>query len=82
MEILTIMIDISAMNDKSNCYVKVVKRNYYCEMNEVVFPKIHLIFLSKSDYKKINEIEKMFEKYYELEVKMKKRLFFIIISKK
>ena len=60
------------MNDKSNCYVEVVKRNYYCEMKQVVIPKIHLIFLSKSDYKKINEIEKPFEKYYELEVKNEK----------
>ena len=41
-------------------------------MNEVVFPKIHLIFLSKCDYKKIKEIEKMFEKYYKLEVKNEK----------
>ena len=72
MDLLTIMIDILAMNDKSNCYVEVVKRNYYCEMNQVVIPKIHLIFLSKSDYKKINEIEKMFQKYYELEVKNEK----------
>ena len=72
MELLTIMIDILAMNDKSNCYVEVVKRNYYCEINGVVIPKIHLIFLSKSDYKKIKEIEKMFKKYYELEVKSEK----------
>ena len=72
MEIFTIMVVSSAMNDKSDCYVKVVKKHYYCDMNEVVFPKIHLIFLSKRDYKKINEIEKMFEKYYELEVKNEK----------
>ena len=72
MDLLTIMVDILAMNYKSKCYVEVVKRNYYCEVNQVVIPKIHSIFLSKSDYKKINEIEKMFEKYYELEVKNEK----------
>ena len=46
------MVDILAMGNKSNCYVEVVKRNYYCQMDQIVIPKIHLIFLSKSDYKK------------------------------
>ena len=46
------MVDILAKDNKSNCYVEVVKRNCYCQMDQVVIPKIHLIFLSKSDYKK------------------------------
>ena len=61
------MVVSSAMQDKSNCYVKVVKENYYCDMNECTYPKKHLIFLSKRDYNKINEIEKMCEKYFTLE---------------
>ena len=79
MEIQTIMVVSSTMKDKTDCYVKVVKTNYYCDMNEVVFPKIHLIFLSKRDYNKINEIEKMIEKYFELEKKyLKSEKKFII----
>ena len=34
---------------------------------ECIFPKFHLIFLSKRDYIKITKIDKMFEKYDELE---------------
>ena len=66
MIILTIMVVSSAMKDKTNCYVKVVEENYYDE-DEGVIPKIHLIFLSKRDYNKINEIEKMIKKYHNLE---------------
>ena len=71
MEILTIMVVSSEMKFKSHCYVEVVKRNYHDEYKGY-YPKIHLIFLSKCDYKNINKIEKMFEKYYELEVKNEK----------
>ena len=58
MEILTIMVVSSAMKDKSDCYVKLVKENYYDDCEERVIPRIHLIFLSKRDYNKIKEIEK------------------------
>ena len=71
MEILTIMVISSIMNDRSGCYVKVVKTNYH-DNYEGYYPKIHLIFLSKRDYNKINEIDKMIEKYYELEENKKK----------
>ena len=67
MIILTIMVVTFAMQDKTNCYVKVVEENYYDKEDERVIPKIHLIFLSKRDYNRINEIEKMIEKYYMLE---------------
>ena len=67
MDLLTIMVVSSAMQDKSDCYVKVVKENYYCDMSECTYPKIHLIFLSKRDYNKITEIEKMCENYFNLE---------------
>ena len=50
MDLLTIMIVSSAMQYKSDCYVKVVKENYYCDMDECTYPKIHLIFLSKQDF--------------------------------
>ena len=69
MDLLTIMVVSSAMKDKSDCYVKVVEENYYCDMRESTYPRIHLIFLSKRDFYKINEIEEMFEKYFELERK-------------
>ena len=46
-----------------------VEENYYCDLNEAVSPKIHLIFLSKRDYNKINEIENMIKRYFELERK-------------
>ena len=59
------MVVSSAMQDKSVCYVKVVKENYYCDMNEFTYPKIHLIFLSKRDYNKINEIERLVKRYFE-----------------
>ena len=38
-------------------------------MNEFTYPKIHLIFLSKRDYNKINEIEKLVKRHFELEEK-------------
>ena len=69
MDTFTIMVVSSAMQNKSGCYLKVVEENYYCDLNEVVFPKIHLIFLSKRDYNKINEIEKLIKRYFELEEK-------------
>ena len=61
------MVVSSAMQNKFDCYVKVVKENYYCDMRECTYPKIHLIFLSKQDYNKITEIGKMCEKYFTLE---------------
>ena len=67
MEILTIMVVSSAMQNNFDCYVKVVEENYYCDMSECTYPKIHLIFLSKRDYNKITEIKKMCEKYSTLE---------------
>ena len=67
MDTFTIMVVSSTMQDKSDCYVKVVKENYYCDMSECTYNKIHLIFLSKQDYNKITEIEKMCEKYFDLE---------------
>ena len=71
MIILTIMVVSSTMNDRSDCYVKLVKTNYHDDYKGF-YPKIHLIFLSKRDYNKINKMEKMIEKYYELEVNNKK----------
>ena len=86
MEIFTIMVVSSAMQHKSDCYVKVVRENYYCDMSECTYPKIHLIFLSKRDYNKITEIGKMCEKYFTLErvegVEGEKNTFFIVNSKK
>ena len=61
------MVVSSAMYHKSDCYVKLVKTNYHDSEYECIFPKIHLTFLSKRDYIKITIIDKMFEKYYELE---------------
>ena len=52
MEIFTIMVVSSAMKDKTDCYVKVVKTKYHDD-DDVLFPQIHLIFLSKRDYNKI-----------------------------
>ena len=70
----------STMYHKSDCYVKLVKTNYHDDYDGY-YPKIHLIFLSKRDYNKITEIEKMIEKYLELEENKKKNSIFIIISK-
>ena len=67
MDTFTIMAVSSTMQDKSNCYVKVVAENYYCDKFETIYPKIHLVFLSKQDYNKITEIDKMCEKYFDLE---------------
>ena len=82
MDLLTIMVVSSAMYHKSDCYVKLVKINDHDSKYECIFPKIHLIFLSKRDYIKITKINKMFEKYEELENKKKMKKFFIITSKK
>ena len=43
--------------------VKVAK-DYYCDMDEVTHSKIHLYFLSEEHYNKIEEIGKMFEKFF------------------
>ena len=67
MDLLTIIIVSSTMYHKSSCYVKLVKTNYHDSEYECIFPKIHLVFLSKRDYIKITKIDKMFEKYDELE---------------
>ena len=61
------MVVCSTIQDKSDCYVKVVEENYYCGKSECTYPKIHLMFLSKQDYNKITKIDKMCEKYYKLE---------------
>ena len=46
------MVSNSAMKDKTNCYIKMVCEDYYCVSSEKTIPQIHLIFLSKQDYKK------------------------------
>ena len=53
MEILTIMVVSSEMKNKSNCYVKVIKKNFYYNLNLVL--NYHLLFLSKLHYKKIKK---------------------------
>ena len=55
---LNIMVGNSAMKDKTNCYIKLVCENYYSEVDEDILPRIHLVFLSKQDYRKISDIEK------------------------
>ena len=69
MEMLTIMGVSSAMKDKTKCYIKLVCENYYSEVDEDILPRIHLVFLSKQDYRKISDIEKMIKRYFELEEK-------------
>ena len=67
MEILTIMVVSSALMRKFYRCVKVVEENNYCDMSECTYPKIHLYFLSEEHYNKIEEIGKMFEKFFDLE---------------
>ena len=50
MDLLTIMVVSSTMYHKSDCYVKLVETNYHDNEYECIFPKVHLIFLSKRDY--------------------------------
>ena len=67
MDLLTIMVVSSALMCKFYPCVKVVEENYYCDMSERTYLKIHLYFLSEEHYDKIEEIEKMFEKFFDLE---------------
>ena len=64
-----IMVGNSAMKDKTNCYVKIVCEDYYCDSDEETKPRIHLVFHSKKDYNKIRDIEKMIKRYFEIEKK-------------
>ena len=56
------------MKVRSNCFVKMVRENYY-DSDEKIIPQIHLIFNSEKDYDKIKEIERMIKKYFKLEKK-------------
>ena len=50
-ELFKILKDVSSeMKNKSDCYVKVIKKNY--NNNEKLILKYHLLFLSKLHYKK------------------------------
>ena len=49
-DLLTIMVVSSALLQKVGYYVKVVEENYYCDMSECTYPKVHLIFHSEEDY--------------------------------
>ena len=63
------MVVNSAMKDRTNCYIKIVRENYYCDVYEKIIPQIHLVFNSKKDYDKISDIEKMIKKYFKIEKK-------------
>ena len=63
------MVVNSAMKDRTNCYIKLVCENYYCDCYEKIIPQIHLVFNSKKDYDKISDIEKMIKKYFKIEKK-------------
>ena len=63
------MVGNLTMKVKTNCYIKIAAEDYYCDKYECKFPQIHLIFLSKQDYKKISDIEKMVKRYYKIEKK-------------
>ena len=63
------MVGNSAMKVKTNCYVKIVCEDYYCDSDEETNPRIHLVFRSKKDYNKIRDIEKMIKRYFEIEKK-------------
>ena len=67
MDLSTIMVVRSEMKKKSNCYVKVIKKDY-CDNSKLIL-NYHLLFLSKLYYKKIRKIEKMLEKYHYLKQK-------------
>ena len=66
---INIMVGNSTMKDKTNCYIKIVCENYYCDCYEKLIPRIHLVFRSKKDYDKISDIEKMIKKYFKIEEK-------------
>ena len=40
------------VKDKNNCYIKIVREDYYCDSDEKSFLRIHLVFRSKKNYKK------------------------------
>ena len=49
-------------------FVKVVRENYYnCGIDDIIIPRIYLIFKSENDYEKISDIDKMIKKYFEIE---------------
>ena len=60
------MVVSSALMQKVGYYVKVVEENYYCDMSERKYPKVNLFFHSEEDYKKMEEIEKMFKELYKI----------------
>ena len=77
------MKDVSTeMKHKSDCYVKVIKKDY--KHNSKLILKFHLLFLSKLHYKKIRKIEKMFEKYYDFKkiLQNRKRIYSYLLSQK
>ena len=63
------MVDVSSMK-RSMCFVKMVRENYYFGIEDIIIPKIHLIFNSEEDYDKLSDIEKMFKKYFKIEKSM------------
>ena len=62
------MVVDSSMKVRSNCFVKMVRENYY-DSDVKIIPQIHLIFNSEKDYDKMKEIERMVKKYFKLEKK-------------
>ena len=66
---INIMDGNSARKDRTNCYIKIVCENYYCDCYEKIIRRIHLVFRSKKDYDKISDIEKMIKKYFKIEEK-------------
>ena len=61
-----IMVVDSSVKVRSNCFVKVVRENFYDSEGKII-PQIHLIFNSESEYYKIMEIEKMAKKFFKIE---------------
>ena len=68
MDTFTIMVVSSVLLQKVGYYVRVVEENYYCDMAERTYPKVHLIFHSEEDYKKMEEIEKMFKELDKIDL--------------
>ena len=68
MDMINKMVGNSSMKVRSNCYVKMVRENYY-DSDEKIIHQIHLIFNSEMDYDKMKEIERMVKKYFKLEKK-------------
>ena len=62
------MVVDSSMKVRSNCFVKMVRENFYDSDGKII-PQIYLIFNSERDYDKMKEIERMVKKYFKLEKK-------------